>query len=308
VVRTRPTLTWTAASGESWARTTSIDDVVSVVAERGVVVLSGAGLSTESGIPDYRGEAGSLRNHTPMTYQEFVSSDVARQRYWARSHLGWRTIARAEPNDGHRAVAVLRDRGYLSGVITQNVDGLHQAAGTADAVELHGSLDRVVCLGCRRTSAREELDRRLRAANAGFGGAVARINPDGDVDLADDAVRDFRVVGCTACGGVLKPDVVFFGENVPPARVARCYRMVDDARAMLVLGSSLTVMSGLRFVRHAATAGKPVLIVNRGATRGDRYASVRVDRPLGQALTELTGRLTVSSVDGQGEDVQSRCG
>jgi NAD-dependent SIR2 family protein deacetylase len=270
---------------------------VAAVAARGVVVLSGAGLSTESGIPDYRGEAGSLRTHTPMTYEEFVGSEDGRRRYWARSHLGWRLIARANPNSGHHAVASLRAGGYLRGVITQNVDGLQQAAGTPDVVELHGSLDRVVCLGCRRTSPREDLDRRLRAANPHFGGAATRINPDGDVELADDTVRGFHLVACADCGsGVLKPDVVFFGENVPRPRVQECYRLVDEAAAVLVLGSSLTVMSGLRFVRHAAAAGTPVLIVNKGETRGDQYATVRVDLPLGQALTELTARLTDAPV------------
>jgi NAD-dependent SIR2 family protein deacetylase len=272
--------------------TTDLAPVTDVVADGNVVVLSGAGISTESGIPDYRGETGSLRTHTPMTYGDFVASESGRQRYWARSHLGWRTIARALPNDGHRAVATLQARGYLSGVITQNVDGLHQAAGARDVIELHGNLDRVLCLDCRTTSARERLDRRLRAANPGFEAARAqgatRINPDGDVDLPDSLVRSFTVVPCEVCGGVLKPDVVFFGENVPKPRVERCYRLIDDAAAVLVLGSSLTVMSGFRFVRHAAKAGKPVLIVNQGVTRGDPYAAHRVNLPLGRALTELT--------------------
>ncbi|MDU0290944.1 NAD-dependent protein deacetylase [Saccharothrix longispora] len=289
-MRTRPTLSWTS-TGAPLPRTTSLDDVVRVVGAGRVLVLSGAGLSTESGIPDYRGAGGSLRRHTPMTYDEFTGSVEGRRRYWARSHLGWRTIARAAPNAGHRAVARLVARGHLSGVVTQNVDGLHQAAGTPDVVELHGGLDRVVCLSCRRTSPREELDRRLRAANPAFGGAATGVNPDGDVDLADDQVRGFRPVDCADCGGVLKPDVVFFGENVPRARVDECYRRVDDADALLVLGSSLTVMSGLRFVRRAAGDGKPVLIVNRGETRGDACATTRVDLPLGPALTSLVERL-----------------
>ncbi|GGS31230.1 NAD-dependent protein deacetylase [Actinokineospora fastidiosa] len=262
-----------------------------MLADRDVVVLSGAGLSTESGIPDYRGPSGSLRKHTPMTYQEFVGSVEGRRRYWARSHVGWRAIARARPNSGHHAVAALRAGGYLSGVITQNVDGLHQAAGVPDVVELHGGLDRVVCLGCRRLSPREELDARLRAANPGFAAVSDDINPDGDVDLPDDVVRGFQLVDCADCGSVLKPDVVFFGENVPVPRVEQCYRLVDEARALLVLGSSLTVMSGLRFVRHAANAGKPVLIVTRGETRGDGYAAVRVDLPLGTALADVTAIL-----------------
>ena len=270
---------------------TEVGAVADVVAGGGVVVLSGAGISTESGIPDYRGESGSLRTHTPMTYGDFVASEAGRQRYWARSHLGWRTIARAAPNDGHRAIAALQARGYLSAIVTQNVDGLHQAAGARDVIELHGNLDRVICLQCGTTSAREVLDSRLQAANPGFEAEVTRINPDGDAELPAEAVEDFRLVDCTVCGGILKPDVVFFGENVPKNRVERCYTLIDEANAVLVLGSSLTVMSGFRFVRHAAKAGTPVLIVNRGLTRGDPYATHRVDLPLGQALTDLTARL-----------------
>ncbi|WP_367138402.1 NAD-dependent protein deacetylase [Saccharothrix sp. HUAS TT1] len=290
-MRTRPTLSWTP-TGAPLPRTTSLDEVAPVLARGRVLVLSGAGLSTESGIPDYRGAAGSLRKHTPMTYEEFVGDVEGRRRYWARSHLGWRTIARAAPNTGHHAVARLHARGHLSGVITQNVDGLHQAAGTPDVVELHGGLDRVVCLDCGAVSAREALDRRFRAANPSFEATSDRVNPDGDVDLPESEVRSFRLVGCADCGdGVLKPDVVFFGENVPRARVERCYDLVDSADALLVLGSSLTVMSGLRFVRRAATAGTPVLIVNQGETRGDVHATVRVDLPLGRALTDLLDRL-----------------
>jgi NAD-dependent SIR2 family protein deacetylase len=297
VVRSRPTLEW-APGPEVLALepgATDIGPVAQLVAAGRVVVLSGAGISTESGIPDYRGESGSLRTHTPMTYGDFTASEAARQRYWARSHLGWRTIARAAPNDGHRAVAALQASRYLSGIITQNVDGLHQAAGARDVIELHGNLDRVICLDCGTTSAREVLDRRLRAANQAFTAEATRINPDGDVELPEDVVRTFTVVACTVCGGVLKPDVVFFGENVPKSRVERCYRLIDDANAVLVLGSSLTVMSGFRFVRHAAKAGTPVLIVNQGLTRGDPYATYRVDLPLGRALTALTELLEKTS-------------
>jgi NAD-dependent SIR2 family protein deacetylase len=267
--------------------------MVDLVAGQGVVVLSGAGISTESGIPDYRGESGALRRHTPMTYEEFVGSADGRRRYWARSHLGWRLMAGARPNDGHRAVAALRASGHLAGVITQNVDGLHQAAGTPpEVVDLHGSLDRIICLTCRALSTRKDLERRLDEANPAFEGVAARVNPDGDVELADDAVRRFRPVDCVDCGtGMLKPDVVFFGENVPKPRVDRCQDLVDGAAAMLVLGSSLTVMSGLRFVRRAAEAGKPVVIVNQGPTRGDRYASARIEAPLGAALAEVVRRV-----------------
>jgi NAD-dependent SIR2 family protein deacetylase len=256
-----------------------------------VVVLSGAGLSTESGIPDYRGETGRRRRAEPMTYQAFTGSEAARRRYWARSHLGWRHIAAARPNAGHRAVAELQRRGLVAGIITQNVDGLQQAAGADGVIELHGALDRVVCLSCGRRTPRARLDARLRTANPGFEARADAINPDGDAVLPDAAVEAFRVVACERCGGVLKPDVIFFGENVPPARVRECYALTEGAGALLVLGSSLTVLSGYRFVRHASRHGVPVAIVNRGATRGDEHALVTVDAPLGATLTALLGEL-----------------
>jgi NAD-dependent SIR2 family protein deacetylase len=290
-MRTRPVLDWNA-DHEPAGQSGGLDDVEEILACGRVAVLSGAGLSTESGIPDYRGATGRLRQHTPMTYQEFVHSADSRQRYWARSHLGWRAVAQARPNAGHLAVAALSEAGHVSCVITQNVDGLHQAAGTLDAVELHGGLDRVRCLDCGRVSRREDLDRRLRAANPGFGDAAGRTNPDGDVELPDELATGFRTVACDACGyGVLKPDVVFFGENVPKPRVQDCYDRIDESRALLVLGSSLTVMSGLRFVRHAARSGKPIAIVNQGPTRGDTHAAVRLDLPLGPTLARLAERL-----------------
>jgi NAD-dependent SIR2 family protein deacetylase len=296
-MRIRPMLDWPATGGAG-QQAGRLEDVGRLLAGRGVVVLSGAGLSTESGIPDYRGATGTLRHRTPMTYQDFVSSEDGRRRYWARSHVGWRGIARAEPNAGHRAVQALRGSGHVSAVITQNVDGLHRAAGTLDAVELHGGLDRVVCLRCGLVSEREELDRRLHAVNGPFQEAGFRINPDGDVELPDALVAAFRTVPCEACGGMLKPDVVFFGENVPKPRVQQCYDLVDSAEALLVLGSSLTVMSGLRFVRRAARSGKPVAILNQGVTRGDEYAAVRVDLPLGAALTRLVQELGAAPATG----------
>ncbi|MFG1673305.1 NAD-dependent protein deacetylase [Micromonospora sp. NPDC049282] len=266
--------------------------LTALVAAGDVVVLSGAGLSTESGIPDYRGPSGAARRHTPMTYQAFTRDPEARRRYWARSHLGWRTIAGAVPNDGHRAVARLQRAGLLGGVITQNVDGLHTAAGASGVIELHGRLDEVTCLDCGNATGREELHRRLDEANPGFDAAVAHVNPDGDVDLPDEAVSGFRTVDCAVCGaGMLKPDVVFFGETVPAARVADCFALVERARALLVLGSSLTVMSGRRFVLRAAKHGIPVGIVNQGATRGDGYAALRLDAPLGATLTAVAARL-----------------
>lgn len=258
-----------------------------LMAQGRVVVLSGAGLSTDSGIPDYRGPSGALRRQTPMTYQAFTGDPLARRRYWARSHLGWRHVARARPNPGHQAVAELERRGLLTGLVTQNVDGLHQAGGARAVVELHGSLNRVVCLGCHGLSSREELDDRLRRANPGFDAHVQAINPDGDADVADSALEGFRTVGCTVCGGLLKPDVVFFGETVPRPRVDRCFALVEASALLLVLGSSLTVMSGYRFVLHAAKQGIPVVIVNQGATRGDSRATLTIDAPLGRVLPEL---------------------
>jgi NAD-dependent SIR2 family protein deacetylase len=258
------------------------------VASGDVVILSGAGLSTESGIPDYRGPTGLARRATPMTYQTFTGSAAARRRYWARSHLGWRHIARAAPNAGHLAVAEFSRRGLLTGIITQNVDGLHQAAGASDVTELHGSLHRVVCLSCGQQTSRTELDRRLAAANPGWGAEQATLlNPDGDAVLDDEATESFRVADCSVCQGVLKPDVVFFGENVPKPRAEACYELVESARTLVVLGSSLTVMSGFRYVRHAARRGVPVVIVNQGTTRGDPYATATLDAPLGQTLSSL---------------------
>jgi len=274
----------------------SFGNLTGLVASGGVLVLSGAGLSTESGIPDYRGPTGLARRATPMSYQDFTGSAGARQRYWARSYLGWRHIARSEPNDGHRAVAELSRRGLLTGIITQNVDGLQQAAGAFGVTELHGSLHRVACLSCGQRTPRAELDRRLAAANPGWEACLAAVGntdrrPDGDAVLDDAAAESFQVADCAACHGVLKPDVVFFGENVPGTRVQACYAMVERSRALLVLGSSLTVMSGFRFVRHAARLGRPVVIVNQGPTRGDGYAAVTLDAPLGQTLTALVSAL-----------------
>lgn len=266
----------------------AVDELRHLVRQGNVAVLSGAGLSTESGIPDYRGPSGSLRRSAPMQYATFVHDSAARHRYWARSYLGWRTIANAAPNAGHRAVAELQFAGRLRGIITQNVDGLHQAGGAIDVIELHGGLDRVVCLGCGGYESRFAVDARLRAANPGFAAGVAAINADGDAELSDDALDQFRMVGCVACSGdLVKPDVVFFGETVPKARVAQCFALVEAASALLVLGSSLTVMSGFRFVRRAAALGIPVAIVNQGPTRGDDLATVRVDAPLGDALPAL---------------------
>ncbi|WP_443071194.1 NAD-dependent protein deacetylase [Streptomyces sp. NBC_01476] len=259
---------------------------------RSVVVLSGAGLSTESGIPDYRGVTGRRRPSVPMTFQEFTADEASRRRYWARSHLGWQAIAQARPNAGHLAVTRLVRSGLVSGVITQNVDGLHTAAGTSETIDLHGRLDRVVCLDCGDRSPRTRLDERLARANPGFRDIEADTKADGDAELPAARTAEFRIVACEVCRvGTLKPDVVFFGENVPAERVQRCYGLVDASSALLVLGSSLTVMSGLRFVRRAARQGTSVAIVNQGNTRGDALAALRLDLPLGPTLTALADHL-----------------
>jgi NAD-dependent SIR2 family protein deacetylase len=265
--------------------------IAELVAEGGVLVLTGAGISTESGIPDYRGPDGN-RRVTPMQYSEFTGSPEARRRYWARSYVGWQRFTLARPNAGHHAVAALQRSGHLEAVITQNVDGLHQAAGASAVTELHGSLARVRCLTCGDHSSRWDLDERMREANPTYTVTSGEIRPDGDIALNDLDVTAFRVPRCLVCGrDTLKPDVVFFGESVPKPLVEQCFRLTEQARALLVLGSSLRVMSGYRFVRRAAALGTPVAIITRGPTRGDGEATHQLDAPLGQTLTELVGRL-----------------
>lgn len=278
------------------AGSADLEQLVALVRGGDVLVLSGAGLSTESGIPDYRGPTGAAtRDHTPMTYQAFVRDPVARHRYWARSYLGWPRMAQARPNDGHRAVTGLQRAGLLRGIITQNVDGLQQEAGAADVVELHGGLDRVACLGCGAVLGRRLVEDLLRAANPAFEVAVDEVNPDGDVTLPDEALDGFVMVPCPVCGdGPLKPDVVFFGESVPPERVARCYGLLEGARSLLVLGSSLAVFSGYRFALRASKVGIPVALVNQGPTRADALAALHLDAPLGAALPALVAAVAAS--------------
>ncbi len=272
-----------------------LDALVDLVSAGSIVTLTGAGISTDSGIPDYRGPTGLARRATPMQFSELVGSETAQRRYWARSFAGWPLIRRATPNDSHHAVADLQRAGLVDAVITQNVDRLHDQAGSDPVIELHGSLDRVVCLACGVLSDRGELQTRLAEANPDFdtatrdiGDDTGQVRPDGDVELLDALIDRFVLVPCTACGrGPLKPDVVFFGENVPRDRVARCYELVESARTLLVLGSSLTVMSGYRFVRHAAKRSMDVVIVNQGPTRGDEQATLRLDAPLAPLLTSV---------------------
>ncbi|MFL6060096.1 MAG: NAD-dependent protein deacetylase [Marmoricola sp.] len=255
-----------------------------VLGDRRWLVLTGAGVSTDSGIPDYRGPGAPVR--TPMTGSEFRSGPEARRRYWARAYVGWSAMGTARPNPTHAALAELERLGRVRAIITQNVDGLHTAAGSAEVVDLHGRLDRVVCLGCGELGDRASLQERMAVLNPGFADEGLEVLPDGDVAL--EATAGFTVPSCTTCGGDLKPDVVFFGENVPPARVATCAQLVEDAEALVVLGSSLHVFSGRRFVKHAHQRGIPIVIVNRGETRGDPLATLKLDlgcaEVMGQAL------------------------
>jgi NAD-dependent SIR2 family protein deacetylase len=269
-----------------------------------VVVLTGAGLSTDSGIPDYRGPSAPVR--MPMTFQDFVATPENRRRYWARAHVGWSRMGAAEPNEGHRALARLEAAGRVPFLITQNVDGLHERAGQQRMVALHGRISEVVCLDCGGETHRVTMQRLLSEANPGWLEAHAEVasRPDGDVEL--DQTHGFVVPGCDGCGGRLKPHVVFFGENVPKQRVQRCYAALDEADALLVAGSSLTVMSGLRFVRYAAKAGLPVLILNRGATRGDPLATVKVEAGCSEWLGDWSARVERSG--GRDEDVLGRLG
>ena len=254
-----------------------------VLGDRRWLVLTGAGVSTDSGIPDYRGPGSPVR--TPMTYQDFVRTPEGRQRYWARAHVGWGRMRAAHPNATHHALVDLERAGRLHGLITQNIDGLHERAGHRDVIDLHGRIDRVVCLTCRDVTPRAELHDRLSALNPGYESRIGEVAPDGDVVLAE--TTDFRVAPCLSCGGDLKPDVVFFGENVPKDRVERSYALVAEAEALVVLGSSLQVMSGLRFVRAARKRGIPIVIVNRGATRGDDLATLKLDAGCAETLTSL---------------------
>ncbi|MBX3195998.1 MAG: NAD-dependent deacetylase [Microbacteriaceae bacterium] len=265
-----------------------LDAAEELLRGRSVAVLTGAGVSTDSGIPDYRGEGAPVRS--PMTLQTFLGDERARKRYWAGSHLGWRRFSAAGPNDGHRALAALEAAGVANGVVTQNVDGLHLRAGSRHVVDLHGSMDRVRCLTCGQSFAREDIAARLTAANPWLEAPDAvSLNPDGDVDV--DAVDDMVVPDCSVCGGVLKPEVVFFGEFVPPQKFAEASALVRRADALLVAGSSLVVNSGIRLLDQAVKRRIPVVIVNRGATKGDARASVKIDAGTSEVLSALAARL-----------------
>jgi NAD-dependent deacetylase sirtuin 4 len=268
--------------------------LVAVLAGRRVVALTGAGCSTESGIPDYRG-AGRTAPRNPIQHDAFMKKADVRRRYWARATLGWARFSGAEPNEAHRALAALEAAGRLAGVITQNVDRLHQRAGSRRVVELHGALADVACLRCGRGEPRHELQARLLDANPGWLESAIDIQPDGDADLHPDRVAEFAVVGCRLCGGELKPDVVFFGGAVSERTLAAAWDLFAEADALLVVGSSLAVYSGFRFVRRAQEQALPIAIVNVGPTRADEIAAVKVSAPVGAILPRLALALGVRS-------------
>lgn len=255
-----------------------------------VVVLTGAGVSTDSGIPAYRDEEGRWQQSAPMQFRDFAGSELARKRYWARSMLGWPRMANTVPNAAHRALAELERLGKLRLLVTQNVDGLHSAAGSERVVDLHGRLDRVICLTCKALSSRAALQQRLLADNQAFVGREVTVRADGDVELEAD-YDGFRITACDACGGILKPDVVFFGENVPASRVSAVMEALDGARTLLVAGTSLMVFSGFRFARAAARLQVPIAIVNRGKTRADDLASLSLSGSVGELLGGAVGAL-----------------
>lgn len=269
-----------------------VKGIPDLLRDRHVVALTGAGMSTDSGIPDYRGP--NARPIAPITYQQFISDFEFRQRYWARNHVGWRQMWKAEPNAGHFAMAELEKAGVINGLITQNVDRLHVRAGSENLIELHGHFEDVVCLDCRTVIPRDHLHKRLTELNVDFAPQVLRWTPDADAEIGDSS--SFVVADCENCGGVLKPDIVYFGESVPTERVQHSFQLVDEAEVLLVAGSSLTVMSGFRFVKHAAKHGKDVVIINRGATRGDDLATLKVDAGTSETLSELA-KLLVPATD-----------
>ncbi len=254
---------------------------------RRLFILTGAGVSTNSGIPDYRDAEGNWKRQQPVTYQAFMGAIETRQRYWARSLVGWRRFGSALPNKAHMALARLEEAGRSEIVLTQNVDGLHQRAGSANVIDLHGRLDVVRCMGCERRVPRAEMQEELARLNPGWLHLDAAYAPDGDADLEAVDFSSFDIPACTACGGVLKPDVVFFGENVPRDRVEAATGHVERADAMLIVGSSLMVYSGFRFVQMAAKAGKPVVAINMGKTRADELLAFKVEQPCETALSFL---------------------
>ncbi|GAB2832654.1 NAD-dependent protein deacetylase [Comamonas piscis] len=261
-------------------------------------VLTGAGVSTGSGIPDYRDAQGAWKRPAPVRFQDFMAEPLTRQRYWARSLVGWPVFSQAQPNAAHQALARLEQAGYIQNLITQNVDGLHQRAGSQRVVDLHGRLDLVVCMGCQHRMARADFQHQLLAANPGWQHLSAQAAPDGDADLAGIDFSEFQVPACPVCGGILKPDVVFYGENVPPARRQQAMDHLAASGALLVVGSSLMVYSGLRFVHAAKQAGLPVAAINLGQMRDGAVLDMQLQEACAPALHSLADLLVPARGDG----------
>jgi len=276
------------------SRPDPVEAVAAFVAEsRRLLVLTGAGCSTASGIPDYRDASGAWKHKRPVQYPDFVGSAQVRRRYWARSLVGWERVAAARPNGAHRALAQLESAGRVHWTITQNVDGLHQRAGSRRVIDLHGRLDQVLCLACGEVAPRATFQHVLRALNPQWPNAVRRIAPDGDVDLEGVDYDAFRVPACAVCDGILKPDVVFFGESVPRQRVSEAFGRLDEADALLVVGSSLMVWSGYRFCRAARERGLPVAVLNIGRTRADAEIDLKIEGRCGEVLPAVAARLGI---------------
>lgn len=279
------TQAWPLADVGSAAGQQQLQDFVE--SHQRLYVLTGAGCSTDSGIPDYRDRQGGWKRPPPVTYQAFMGELATRQRYWARSLVGWRRFGQAQTNGTHRALATLEIQGRLEVLLTQNVDGLHQRAGQQKVIDLHGRLDQVRCMGCERRLARADFQQQLIARNPAWAMLDAVDAPDGDAYLDEQDFSGFDVPACPHCGGVLKPDVVFFGENVPRERVEAASRHLQQADAMLVVGSSLMVFSGYRFVLAASRLGLPIAAVNMGHTRADVLFALKLEQPCAQALAFL---------------------
>jgi NAD-dependent SIR2 family protein deacetylase len=261
---------------------------------RNVLVLTGAGLSTASGIPGYRDEEGVRHGKPPVQGPEFRRNDAVRRRYWTRSMVGWPTLAHAVPNAGHAALARLEAAGRVGQVITQNVDGLHGRAGSRRLIELHGNIHTVRCLACDRRQPRADLQQRLLRDNPALANVLAQPLPDGDAQLEPESLEHFVVPACDACGGVLQPDVVFFGDNVPPLRTRQALEWMDQADALLVVGSSLMVFSGYRFCKLAAAEGKPIAAINAGKTRADELIALKLALPAQEVLPAVAAHLLVA--------------
>lgn len=283
-------------TGEPIARVQGADQAASALYDfiqryPRLMLLTGAGISTDSGIPDYRDQNGQWKRNPPVQHQDFMKEELTRQRFWARSLIGWPVMRNARPNEAHRAIAALEQHSICQLLVTQNVDGLHNKAGSEQVIDLHGRSDQVICMDCKSRYSRDQVCDQLATLNPDFAELTASVAPDGDADLERDDFHHFRLTECHKCGGILKPDVVFFGDTVPRSRVEAAFQALDDADGLLVIGSSLMVFSGYRFCRKAHELGKPIALLNQGVTRADALATLKLDAPCSETLAGLMMRL-----------------